>query len=166
MGTATFPDVESDIQVRGVLEHRLVQDEDTEVLTLVRDRGGSQGTRLNLVSPWSAELPALSHSLTVRTELSSTCAAIVMKPHCRRPQGRAAPGVNLRVIYAAELLGPLWRAAAVLPTPAPASGCLLTSLAACLCHSCHVFTQESTAREDTGTLLSPTMSLESPREPS
>lgn len=45
MGTATFPHVEGDIQVRGVLEHRLFQDEDTEVVTLVRDRGGSQGTR-------------------------------------------------------------------------------------------------------------------------
>lgn len=45
MGTATFQDVESYIQSRGVLEHSLFQDEDTEVVTLVRDRGGSQRTK-------------------------------------------------------------------------------------------------------------------------
>lgn len=45
MGTATFLDVESYIQGRGVLERGLFQDEYMEVVTLVRDRGGSQRTK-------------------------------------------------------------------------------------------------------------------------
>lgn len=38
MGTATFQDVESYIQARGVLRHSLLQDEDMEAVTLGRDR--------------------------------------------------------------------------------------------------------------------------------
>lgn len=85
-----------------------------------------------------------------------------MKPRCKRPQGRVTPGVNFRVIYAAELLGPLWLLLLFCPTPAPAPGCLMTGWLPMLFLG--MACQESKTGEGTGTLLSPAMSLECPRE--